>query len=60
MGKIAKSTTVDQAGAKTITDSLSELEGLVDQVEADSAAARVDRMKTAIKQASLSSGRPKP
>jgi hypothetical protein len=60
MAKIAKSTTVDQAGAKTITDSLSELEGLVDQVEADSAAARVDRMKTAIKQASLSSGRPKP
>ena len=60
MAKSAKSATIDQARAKAITDSLSELEGLVDQVEAEAAAARVDRIKAAIKQKSLSSGRPKP
>ena len=59
MAKIAKSATIDQAHAKTITDSLNELERLVDQVEAEAAAARVDRMKAAIKQGLLSAGRPK-
>ncbi len=59
MAKIAKSATIDQAHAKTITGLLDELEGVVDQVEAEAAAARVDRMKEAIKQASRASGRPK-
>ncbi len=60
LAKIAKDARIDQAYAKTITDSLTELEGLVERVEAEAAAARVDRMRAAIKQGLLSSGRPKP
>ncbi len=60
MAKIAKSTTIDQVHAEAITGLLDELERVVDHVEAEAAVARVDRLKTAIKGASLSSGRSKP
>jgi hypothetical protein len=51
LGQISKSGAIDQGNARSITDLLNELEGAVEQSEAEVATARVGRLKMAINDA---------
>jgi hypothetical protein len=57
---LQKNGTLDAVRAKATRDLVSQLEGLVDQSEAEVATARVERLKAAINEAAVRFGAPKP
>ncbi len=57
---LQKNTELDAARGKAARDLTGQLEGLIAKAEADQAAARVDRLKTAIREAAARYGRSRP
>ena len=60
LGTIEKNRAIDEGHTKTITEMIRQLEGLVDQAEADVVKAKVDRMKGPIHDAAVRAGVAKP